>query len=122
MARHNREGRGEDQHGQEYTVVYQPDWLHQVKVTRDLESGRQSTKTLLRNPEPPAREPGPKIRTSVSAPELGLDFQITLDDPRLSIRRVTVEATIPDGPEQGETVVISISRKRTRPRSASSAG
>ena len=50
MARHNREGQGTDQHGHSYSVNYQPDWLRQVKVTRTLESGRQSTKTLFRNP------------------------------------------------------------------------
>ena len=54
MARHNREGNGEDQLGREYEVSYQPDWFYQMKVTRDLPSGRQSTKTLFRNPEPPA--------------------------------------------------------------------
>ena len=50
MARHNREGKGADQLGQQYGISYQPDWLRLVKVTRDLESGRQSTKTLFRNP------------------------------------------------------------------------
>ena len=53
MARHNREGKGEDQLGREYLVSYQPDWFYQVKVTRDLDSGRQSTKTLYRNAEQP---------------------------------------------------------------------
>ena len=50
MARHNRDGEGVDQRGHGYVVSYQPDWLRLVKVTRDLESGRQSTKTLFRNP------------------------------------------------------------------------
>jgi len=50
LARHNREGQGADQRGFEYAVNYQPDWLRQVKVTRQLETGRQSTKTLFRNP------------------------------------------------------------------------
>ena len=49
MARHNRDGRGSDQRGFDYEIGYQPDWLQQVKVTRNLESGRQSTKTLFRN-------------------------------------------------------------------------
>jgi hypothetical protein len=51
MARHNREASGSDQRGFEYTISYQPDWLRQVKVTRLLETGRQSTKTLFVNPD-----------------------------------------------------------------------
>ena len=50
MARHNRDGAGEDQRGHAYTVSYQPDWLRMVKVTRSLTTGRQSTMTLFRNP------------------------------------------------------------------------
>ncbi|MDX1645629.1 MAG: hypothetical protein R3304_00690, partial [Longimicrobiales bacterium] len=58
MARHNREGSGADQRGFEYDVSYQPDWLKLVKVTRQLESGRQSTKTLFKNPMEREAEPG----------------------------------------------------------------
>ncbi len=112
MARHNREGRGEDQSGHEYIVSFQPDWFHQVKVARDLPSGRQSTKVLFRNPERPARAPGALVRTGVSAPQLGLEFQVELEDPRLVVQKITVEATIPDGPDKGETVVLSVARKR----------
>ena len=43
MARHNREGQGEDQHGRRYLIGYQPDWFHQVKVARGLDTGRQIT-------------------------------------------------------------------------------
>ena len=50
MARHNRDGYGADQRGYAYGVSYQPDWLRHVKVTRVLQTGRQSTKTLFRNP------------------------------------------------------------------------
>ena len=53
MARHNRDGQGADQRGQEYEISYQPDWLRLVKVTRTLETGRQSTKTLFKNPRGP---------------------------------------------------------------------
>ncbi len=59
MARHNREGEGEDQHGRRYIIGYQPDWFHQVKVARGLDSGRQSTKILLRNSDTPLADPGP---------------------------------------------------------------
>jgi hypothetical protein len=114
MARHNREGRGEDQKGREYVISYQPDWFHQVKVTRDLETGRQSTKTLYRNPDTPIAEPGSKVRTRVQSEELGVDFEIALDDPRGVIRRVTVETVAPEGEEQGEAVSFVISRRRSR--------
>lgn len=119
MARHNRAGQGEDQYGHEFTVSYQPDWLHQVKVTRDLETGRQSTKTLFRNPDPAESEPGSRVRTGISAPELGLAFQLALDDPRLVVRRITIEAVIPDGPQKGETILFSITRQRSRTRATS---
>ena len=114
MARHNREGRGEDQKGREYVISYQPDWFHQVKVTRDLETGRQSTKTLYRNPDTPIAEPGSRVRTRVQSEELGVDFEIALDDPRGVIRRVTVETVAPEGEEQGEAVSFVISRRRSR--------
>ena len=50
MARHNRDARGTDQRGYDYEISYQPDWVRLIKVTRTLESGRQSTKTLFKNP------------------------------------------------------------------------
>lgn len=114
MARHNREGRGEDQLGRTYLVSYQPDWFYQVKVTRDLASGRQSTKTLCRNSEPPQGEPGPRVRTRIQSEELGIDFEISLEDARGVIRRITVETVVPEGPDQGEPVAFTISRRRTR--------
>jgi hypothetical protein len=114
MARHNREGKGEDQLGRGYSVSYQPDWFYQVKVTRDLESGRQSTKTLYRNPEPPAAEPGSKVRTRIESEELGLDFEITLDDECGVVRRIVVETVAPDGPDAGVPVSFSVTRRRAR--------
>jgi hypothetical protein len=110
MARHNREGQGEDQRGRRYLIGYQPDWLRQVKVTRGLDSGRQSTKTLLRNPDPPAAEPGRKVRTHIAAPELGLEFEVSIEDPRRVVRRIIVETVVPDGDDAGETVAFSLSR------------
>jgi hypothetical protein len=120
MARHNREAQGEDQHGHAYRIEYQPDWLHHVKVTRDLASGRQSTKTLFRNLESASQDPGPKVRTRISAPDLGLDVHVTINDDQGCVRRVSVEAIIPAGPEQGETVTFILTRKRKRLGSASS--
>lgn len=91
MARHNKVGRGTDQHGAEYQVSYQPDWLHQVKVTRTLANGRQSTKTLFRNPEQPGRSPGPRVRTRITSGEENLDFEIDVSDPAGIITRIVVE-------------------------------
>jgi len=122
MARHNRFGRGQDQRGHEFVVGYQPDWLHQVKVTRDLENGRQSTKTLFRNPASPEQSPGERVRTQISAPELGLDFEVEINDPRRVVRRITVETIVPDGHEQGEVVVVAVSRNRNLPARDNSSG
>jgi hypothetical protein len=119
MARHNREAVGEDQHGHEYRIEYQPDWLHHVKVTRDLASGRQSTKTLFRNPEPAVQDPGAKVRTRIVSPKLGIDLRITVHDERGCARRISVNAVIPSGPEQGETVGFILTRKRHRPSTGS---
>jgi hypothetical protein len=116
MARHNRQGRGADQNGHEYVIEYQPDWLHQVKVTRELPSGRQSTKTLYRNPDAPTQEPGPRVRTRITAPSLGLDVQLMLNDAKGVVRRLTVEAVVTSGPEKGENVGFVLSRKRQRVR------
>ncbi len=91
MARHNREGAGADQRGFEYGVSYQPDWLKLVKVTRQLESGRQSTKTLFRNPAVgPEAEPGERIRTRIMSADQSLDFEVALTDPRSAVTRVRI--------------------------------
>ena len=116
MARHNREGEGEDQHGRRYVIGYQPDWLYQVKVARELESGRQSTKILLRNPDPPVADPGPRVRTRIHAPDLGIDLEVTLRDARGVVRRITVETVVPEGEERGETVSFVVSRVPDAPR------
>lgn len=106
MARHNREGQGTDQNGHSYSVNYQPDWLRQVRVTRTLDSGRQSTKTLFRNPAS-RREgaPGDKVRIRVSSPEQGMDVEVGIGDPRLRVRKVQVHYTVPR-PGGGEDEVV----------------
>lgn len=114
MARHNREGTGQDQLGRTYTVSYQPDWFYQVKVTRDLESGRQSTKTLFRNAEPPQAEPGPRVRTRITSEEVGVDVEVALDDPDGAVRRVTVETVAQSGEDRGQPIAFVISRRRRR--------
>jgi hypothetical protein len=112
MARHNREGTGQDQLGRNYVVSYQPDWFQQIKVTRDLESGRQSTKTLFRNPDPPQANPGTRVRTRIQSEELGMSFEITVEDPDGIVRRITVETTLPEG---AENIGFTFSRSRSRP-------
>jgi hypothetical protein len=96
VARHNREGAGADQRGFEYGVSYQPDWLKLVKVTRTLESGRQSTKTLFRNPlSGPEAEPGDRIRTRITSVDQSLDFEVALTDPRGAVKRVRIAYEVP---------------------------
>jgi hypothetical protein len=97
MARHNRDGSGVDQRGQEYRISFQPDWLYQIKVTRTLESGRQSTKTLYRNASAPEQKPGPRVRTRVTSRDQKLDFEVSLDDPRGLVSRIVVETIAPNG-------------------------
>ena len=96
MARHNRDGSGADQRGFEYEVSYQPDWLKQVKVTRQLPTGRQSTKTLFRNPADHAEaEPGDKVRTRIVSQDQGLDFELALIDPSSAVTRIRVAYSVP---------------------------
>ena len=96
MARHNREGQGADQRGFEYGVSYQPDWLRQVKVTRQLETGRQSTKTLFRNPkDQPEALPGDRVRTRIVSTDQDLDFEVAISDPRAAVRRVRIAYALP---------------------------
>lgn len=102
MARHNREGTGADQRGFEYRVGYQPDWLRLVKVTRTLESGRQSTKTLFKNPLSRGEaEPGDRVRTSIESPDQGLEVEVSVHDPSSQVTRVRVACRVatPDGRE-----------------------
>jgi hypothetical protein len=77
-------------------IGFQPDWLKHVKVTRDLETGRQSTKTLFRNPaDRREAEPGDRIRTRVASEGQELDFEVTIEDPARAIRRVKVAYEVP---------------------------
>lgn len=98
MARHNRDAHGSDQRGYDYEVSYQPDWLRFIKVTRTLESGRQSTKTLIRNSSSREQSPGPRVRTRIASPEQQVDFEIDVNDPRGVVKRIIV-VTSPPGAE-----------------------
>jgi hypothetical protein len=101
MARHNRDARGSDQRGFDYEISFQPDWLRQIKVTRTLESGRQSTKTLFRNPTGREQSPGPKVRTRIVSPEQHLDVEVDVDDPRGVVKRIII-VTAPAGSDAPE--------------------
>lgn len=105
MARHNREGSGGDQRGFQYHVSYQPDWLRLVKVTRNLESGRQSTKILFRNPvDRREADPGHRVRTGIASSDQGLDFEVAVTDPGTAVTRVRVACRVPDGKGSTEEV------------------
>jgi hypothetical protein len=113
MARHNREARGTDQRGTEYVIGYQPDWLRLIKVTRTLDSGRQSTKTLFRNPAAPEQSPGDKVRTRLTAVRGSFDVEVVVHDRDQAVERVTVEAAAPEG-SAGASVVFTIVGHRAR--------
>lgn len=108
MARHNRDGRGTDQHGVDYDISYQPDWMQQIKVTRTLENGRQSTKTLFRNPDRPERAPGPHVRTRVTSKDRRIDFEIDIDDPQGVITRIVIETSPSGRPDDQANVIFTI--------------
>jgi hypothetical protein len=101
MGRHNREARGADQRGYDYEISYQPDWLHQIKVTRTLENGRQSTKILFRNPAPREQSPGPRSRTRIVSAEQRVDVEVDLNDPHNVVKRIIV-VTGPAGTDTAE--------------------
>lgn len=115
MARHNREDRGSDQRGFEYRINYQPDWLRTVKVTRTLESGRQSTKTLFRNPSRREQPPGDKVRTRITSPAQKLDFEITISDPEGVVKRVIVETAPPEATSPDELVIFTLEDENPPP-------
>ena len=116
MGRHNRDARGSDQRGFDYQISFQPDWLAQIKVTRNLESGRQSTKTLFRNPEKHQEQaPGSKVRTRILSAEQKLDFEIVVNDPRRIVKRVIVETIIPDLPAGEGTVIFGFDNEMLPP-------
>lgn len=116
MARHNREGQGADQQGFAYSVNYQPDWLRLVKVTRTLDSGRQSTKTLFRNPADRGEAPpGDRIRTRLLSSEQDLDLVVSIGDPLLRVRRVQVTCAMPTGDGGAEEVTFTLEDGLSRP-------
>ena len=117
MARHNRDGHGTDQDGNEYEISYQPDWLRWVKVTRTLPNGRRSTKTLFRNPAwHREQEPGQKVRTRIVCGAEDIDFGIEVDDPDGVVRRIVVE-TSASGRKRGDTIGFTVENNLAPPSS-----
>ena len=109
MGRHNREGKGADQQGFEYQINYQPDWLRLVKVTRTLDSGRQSTKTLFRNPARKRQvNPGERVRTRVVSAGQGVDLELALADPYQVVSRVQVTCLVPTPDGGSEEIVYTL--------------
>ena len=116
MARHNREGQGVDQCGFPYRVSFQPDWLKHVKVTRTLETGRQSTKTLFRNPaDRKEGEPGERVRTRVVSREQGLDFEVGVNDRRGTVIRIRVACEVVNEDGEREEVEFTLEDKLPPP-------
>lgn len=105
MARHNRTGTGKDQAGFSYQVSYPPDWLARIKVTRRLDSGRQSTKVLFTNPLPaPLDAPAAMVRVAVTSPEQGLSVEAALGPGPDGVREWRVQWT---GEGGGERVALT---------------
>lgn len=113
MARHNREGHGSDQRAFEYTISYQPDWLGQVKVTRLLPSGRQSTKTLFLSRDQAEASPGRQVRTGIRSADQNLSFEISITDPGRVVKRVIVETGpgVPGGNPGQQDIQFTIDRQ-----------
>lgn len=117
MARHNRDARGSDQRGCDYEISYQPDWLRLIKVTRTLESGRQSTKTLFRNPSAREQSPGPKIRTHITSTEQQLDVEVDVNDPHGFIKRIIIVAARPGADSVEDELELTIENRLGNVRS-----
>lgn len=82
MARHNRDDRGLDQHGELWHLSYHPDWLRRLKISRELpDRDRRSSVTLFKNEAERAEaEPGKVVRTRVRAADGTVDLEVSLED------------------------------------------
>ncbi|MEX2527783.1 MAG: hypothetical protein WEA09_09125 [Gemmatimonadota bacterium] len=102
MARHNREGVGTDQRGFDYSISYQPDSLRQVKVTRLLPNGRQSTMTLFRNPAGRSEAPpGEQVRTRITCQAQNLDVEVAFRGAGREVRQLQVQVGVPGNGRHG---------------------
>ncbi|MXW17689.1 MAG: hypothetical protein F4123_04305 [Gemmatimonadetes bacterium] len=107
MARHNRLGQGVDQYGFTYRINYPPDWLDRIRITRRLPSGRQSTRTLFRNPaRKPQGDVGGLIRVTIESAEQGLEVGVSFRAPSGRVNEIEVHWQDAAGPP-GETDRVS---------------
>lgn len=92
MARHNRQAKGVDQHGELWHVSYQPDWLSRVKISRLLPDGRRrSMVSLVENPAERAEaEPGKVVRTRIRAADGSADIEVSLEDRSGLVEEIVV--------------------------------
>lgn len=81
-------------------------------MTRDLETGRQSTKTLFRNPaELREAKPGDRVRTRIASPEQKLDFEVSVSDSLGTVQRVRVVCElVGEGGRKVENVEFTLER------------
>lgn len=105
MARHNRDAKGVDQHGELWQLSYHPDWIRRVKISRQLpDRSRRSTVTLFKNDAERAQaEPAKVIRTRVRAADGSTDFEISLEDRKGNVESIVVVTRRENGAE-GERV------------------
>jgi hypothetical protein len=117
MARHNRDGSGADQLGFGYEVNYQPDWLRHVKVTRVLESGRQSTKDPVPQPRRPSGGVARRAHPDPDrlAPTRGLDFEVAVTDLKGSVARVRVAFMVTNAKGEKEEVEFTLENELPPP-------
>ncbi len=102
MARHNRLGQGVDQYGFRYTIGYPPDWLDRVRVTRRLPSGRQSTRTLFRNPaRKPRAEATGLMRATITSEEQDLEVAVRFGTGSGRVNEIEVHWQSPARPSDG---------------------
>lgn len=92
MARHNRDDRGVDQHGELWQLSYQPDWLKRLKISRRLpDRDRRSTVTLFKNGADRAQsETGKVVRTRVRAADGSVDIELSLEDRTEVVESIVV--------------------------------
>jgi len=80
-----------------------------VKVTRSLDSGRQSTKTLYRNPVSRRKSrPGRRVRTAIRSRDQRLDVEIAVLDPRRRVKRIRVSCEIPGDDGSTEEIEFTV--------------
>jgi len=92
MARHNRDAKGVDQHGELWHLSYHPDWIRRIKISRQLpDRDRRSTVTLFKNEAERAQaEPAKVIRARIRAADGTADIEVSLEDRSDVVESITV--------------------------------